>query len=105
MRWFELTFLLIVGALFFYVGWEIWKKKKISLIHEYHHKKVKEEDKKPYTAQIGKALLSVGVGLVLTGVIDFLTNTLYGWWIFAIAFCVGVIRVIYAQMKYNHGLF
>lgn len=40
MRWFELTFLLIAGALFFYVGWEIWKKKKISLIHEYHHKNV-----------------------------------------------------------------
>ena len=49
MRWFELIFLLIVGILFFCLGWEIWKKEKISLIHDYHHKKVKDSDKKAYT--------------------------------------------------------
>ena len=49
MRWFELFFLLIVGILFFCLGWEIWKKEKISLIHDYHHKKVKDSDKKAYT--------------------------------------------------------
>ena len=48
MRWFELFFLLIVGILFFCLGWEIWKKEKISLIHDYHHKKVKDSDKKAY---------------------------------------------------------
>ena len=105
MRWFELIFLLIVGSLFFYLGWEIWKKGKISLIHDYHHKKVKETDKKAYTAMMGKALLAIGSGIILTGIIDFLTHTLCGWWIFGIAFLVGLIIITYAQVKYNHGLF
>lgn len=88
MRWFELFFLLIVGILFFCLGWEIWKKEKISLIHDYHHKKVKDSDKKAYTTIMGKSLLIIGVGIILTGVIDFITHTLYGWWIFGIAFCM-----------------
>ena len=37
MRWFELIFLLVVGSIFFSLGWKIWKKKKISLIHDYIH--------------------------------------------------------------------
>ena len=88
MRWFELFFLLIVGILFFCLGWEIWKKEKISLIHDYHHKKVKDSDKKAYTTIMGKSLLIIGVGIILTGVIDFITYTLYGWWIFGVAFCI-----------------
>ena len=105
MRWFELFFLLIVGILFFCLGWEIWKKEKISLIHDYHHKKVKDSDKKAYTTIMGKSLLIIGVGIILTGVVDFITHTLYGWWIFGIAFCIGLIIIVYAQVKYNHGLF
>ena len=44
MRWFELIFLLVVGSIFFSMGWKIWKKKKISLIHDYHCKRVKDID-------------------------------------------------------------
>ena len=27
MRWFEFIFLLVVGSIFFSMGWKIWKKK------------------------------------------------------------------------------
>lgn len=102
MGWFELIFLLVIGALFFYLGWKIWKEEKITYIHDYHYKKVKDIDKKPYTEQMGKALLVIGTGIVLTGMIDFLTDSLYGWWCFGITFCAGLIMMIRAQIKYNH---
>lgn len=105
MQWFELISLLLVGILFFYLGWKIWKEEKITLIHEYHYTKVKDTDKKPYTEQMGKAILVISIGTVLTGIIDFITNTLYGWWIFGISSCIGMIMMIYAQIKYNHGIF
>ncbi len=105
MRWFELIFLLIIGSIFFYLGWEIWKREKISLIHDYHYRKVKDTDIKAYTTQMGKAHLFIGTGIILTGIIDFFTNTLYGWWIFGIAFCIGLVIIIHAQIKYNHGIF
>lgn len=54
MRWFELFFLLIVGILFFCLGWEIWKKEKISLIHDYHHKKVKDSDRSVFHTDRGR---------------------------------------------------
>lgn len=53
MQWFELILLLLVGFLCIYLGWEIWKKEKITLIHDYHYKKVKDADKKLYTEQMG----------------------------------------------------
>ena len=105
MRWFELFFLLVVGGIFFSLGWKIWKKKKISLIHDYHYKKVKDIDIKAYTAQIGKSHLIIGTGIILTGIIDFFTDTLFGWWVCGLTFCIGLVMIIYAQIKYNHGIF
>ena len=34
------------SALFLYLGYLLWKKEKIDIIHAYHHTKVKEKDKK-----------------------------------------------------------
>lgn len=105
MRWFELLFLLITGSLFSNLGWKIWKKGKISLIHDYHYKKVKDNDKKAYTAKMGKAHLVIGIGLILTGIFDFFSDTLWGWWLGGTALCAGLVMIIYAQIKYNHGMF
>lgn len=105
MRWFELLVLVMVGILFLYLGWQIWKKEKITFIHDYHHKKVKDIDKKAYTGQMGKAMLVIGAGTILTGMIDFITVSLFGWWLFAIGFLIGLVMMIHAQIKYNHGIF
>lgn len=105
MQWFELIFLSLGGILFLYLGWEIWKKEKITLIHDYHHKRVKDIDKKAYTEQMGKAMLIIGVGTILTGSVDFITTSLFGWWFFIIGFIIGIVMMTYAQVKYNHGMF
>ena len=105
MRLFELIFLIVIGTLFLWIGWRIWKREKITLIHDYHYTKVKEADKKPYTEKMGKAMLLMGTGMYLTGIIDFITCTAYGWSAFGICFVVGLIIMILAQIKYNHGIF
>lgn len=97
--------MLLVGSLFFYLGWQIWKKEKIALIHDYHHKKVQNTDKKAYTKQIGKAMLVIGSGIILTGIVDFFTDSLWGWCIFGLGFSIALLMMIHAQIKYNHGLF
>lgn len=102
---FELIFMSLLGLLFFYLGWLIWKRQKISLIIDYHHVKVAEEDKGAYTAEIGRALILMGVGCLLTGIIDFLSSTRYGWWFFIILLVLGYIKMYRAQMKYNKGIF
>ena len=105
MRWPALFFLLAIGLPLCYMGWVIWKKEKIQLIHDYHTKRVTKKDQRAYAALMGKALLLIGAGTALTGVIDFLTVTPNGWPVFFACFCAGLIMILRAQKKHNGGLF
>ena len=63
------------SVLFFYLGFLLWKKGKINIIHDYHYKKVKEEDKKAYTSIMGKAMIVIGIGIAISGIIGMLTDS------------------------------
>lgn len=43
--------------------------------------------------------------MLLTGTIDFITHTAYGWIGFGICSVLGLVIIIRAQVKYNGGLF
>lgn len=101
----ELVILLFIGSLFLYLGWRIWKREQITLIHSYHYKRVLDEDKAAYTETMGKACIVMGIGLLLTAGINFLSNTSYGWLVFGISFLLGIAAFLQAQYKYNGGLF
>lgn len=101
----EPIIMIVCGVLFICVGLRIWKKEQINLIHGYHHKRVKQEDKKLYTEKMGKAIIIMGVGICLNGIINFVTNTSYGWIAFYICFIGGFIIIIKVQKKYNKGMF
>lgn len=102
---FELVLMVLLGLLFLYLGWRIWKRKEITLIISHHYQKVSKEDKKDYTEEIGKSIAFMGIGMILTGIIDFITNTVYGWLFFTIFFILGFIKMVKAQKKYNDGIF
>ena len=82
----ELIILIIIGLIFIYLGWRIWKKEQIELIHSYHYTKVAEKDKKQYTEKMGKSCIVIGIGMILTGLIDYITESAYGWVLFSIFF-------------------
>lgn len=105
MSMYELLVIMVVGGLFVSTGLQIWRKEKITLIHDYHYTKVKEEDKKPYTEKMGKAIMIMGLGMCLMGIIDFISSTLYGVIVFSICFVGGLIMIVLTQVKYNHGIF
>jgi len=96
--------LLIIGLFLIIIGWRIWKKEQITLIHDYHYTRVAEKDKKPYTEKMGKACILMGIGIILLGIIDFVSKSVYGWTCFGIFFVWGLVMMIMAQYKYNGGL-
>lgn len=102
---FELMFMTLIGAICIWLGILIWRKERITLIHAYHYTRVAEEDKKAYTALVGKALLLMGVGMILTGIIDFITNTTNGWFCFGACLGIGLVMMWRAQKRYNGGIF
>lgn len=102
---FELIFMIILGTVFTILGWRIWKHEQISLIHSYHYTKVTPAGKKPYTSRMGKALILMGVGMYLAGIIDFIFRSGHGLIAFGVCFIGGLVIMTLAQMKYNHGIF
>lgn len=97
--------MILIGSIFLFLGWRIWKKEQITLIHDYHYTNVSEKDKKFYTEKMGKACIIIGIGIILTGIIDFISKTSYGWIFFGIFFVWALILIFMAQKKYNGGLF
>ena len=97
----EFILLLAVGIIFLVIGWLIWKKEKITLIHSYHYDKVSDTDKGAYTALVGKGILIIGTGIIITGIIDLITQTGWGWIVFVASFIVGLGIMILAGMRYN----
>jgi len=95
----------LCGFLFLYLGWRIWKKEAITLIHWYHYTRVKEEDKAAYTEEMGKSIIFIGIGLLLSGLIDLVLQTSIGWWLLIAFMIIGFIKIYRAQRKYNGGLF
>ena len=100
---FGMIVLLGVGALCFVFGWLLWKRQKISLIHEWHTRNVKRADVPAYTKQIGLGLIAIGTGCVLTGTVALGLEEPLGWIALAIGFVVGFGLMIAAQKKYNGG--
>ena len=46
---------LVIGLTCLVLGWIIWKKQKVSLIHEYHWKKLNKEKIPAYTRRTASA--------------------------------------------------
>ena len=91
---------LAVGLFLIGMGLVVWKKRKISLVHEYHWRNVREKDIAPYTKRMGIGLILIGLGTAVTGVVELLYPKL--WCIpFLAGFISGFIVLHKAQMKYN----
>lgn len=101
----EFVVTIIAGVILLVLGWQIWKNEKITFLHRYHYKNVRDENKKAYTTEIGMAAIIIAIGIILTGIIDYTTQSVYGWYVFLFSFAVGVILIIHAQIKYNGGIF
>ena len=94
-------FIGILAIVFLIVGYLIWKKQKISLLHEYHYDKLSENDKKAFCAISGWGVISVGIGLLATAVIIGITNSAWSFIAFVTGFAIGLSLLIYAGKKYN----
>ena len=90
-----------VGILALVLGYLIWAKEKISLLHDYHYSKVKEDDKKAFCRLSGIGVIAVGIGALVSAVLILITDSALSFIGFGIGFAVGIAMLIYAGRKYN----
>ena len=91
----------MLGLVFMYFGYQIWKKENITLLHSYHHNKVSSNNKKRFCKISGWGVLFIGIGLFITGIIVAITDSALSFIAFLVGFVVGIILLVYAGIKYN----
>ena len=91
----------LIGLLCIMLGYLIWKKERIDLLHAYHTEKVSPEDRKAFCALSGIGLLVIGNSLLLTAVLFWITESALSFLPFAAGLAAGLILLIVAGVKYN----
>ena len=76
----------------------------ISTIHSYNRRKVKEEDVPKYGRAVGTGTLIIGVSLIAAFVTTFWSEETMPFIVIP-ALVIGLGFILYAQFKYNKGIF
>ena len=76
----------------------------ISTIHSYNRRKIKEEDVPKYGRAVGTGTLIIGVSLIAAFVTTFWSEEAMSFIVIP-ALVIGLGFILYAQFKYNKGIF
>lgn len=90
-----------IGVLLIALGFLLWKKEMITILHDYHVSKVSPENRKAFCKLSGISLIVIGLGLLFTAVILGITDSAYSFICFGVSFAAGLFMLIAAGMKYN----
>ena len=95
--------LLILGVFISVIG-IVNIRGNISTIHSYNRRKVKEENIPKYGRAVGTGTLIIGVSLIAAFVTTFWNEKIMAF-IVVPSLVVGLVFILYAQFKYNKGIF
>ena len=99
----EYIMLLILGIFISILG-IVNIRGNISTIHSYNRRKVKEEDVPKYGKAVGTGTLIIGISFVIVYPVTYWKENAIPYIIIP-AILIGLIFMLYGQIKYNHGIF
>ena len=100
----EYIFLLIFGICIIILGIFNFKG-NIASIHWYNRLKITKENIKRYGRTMGIGTLIIGICMVITAILQMIFNNENIWYITVLGIVIGLIFMIYGQIKYNKGIF
>ena len=77
----------------------------IASIHWYNRRKVTKENQKAYCLAMGLGTLIIGIALIAADIVQAIVGIEQGAFIILGGVVVGLALMLYAQFKYNRGLF
>ncbi len=93
---------ILMGILFITLGLLLWKRQKISLLHDYHSDKVSEDDLVPFCKQSGIGIIIAGSGMIASGILIIIFEKPIVFLVMAVTFVIGISMLVQAGNKYNH---
>lgn len=96
--------LLVLGIIMIIMGVINWKG-NLSTIHWYNRRKVSETDAPKYGKAMGLGTLIMGSSMFMTAILQMIFDLEFIFYISLVGIIVGLIIMLYAQFKYNKGIF
>ena len=100
----EALFAALVGLLLIGLG-ILNMRGNISTIHWYHRTRIREEDKAPYGKWVGGGTVVLGAGVTVSALLELLFAWQFAELLVLPALIIGLAMILYAQFKYNGGIF
>ena len=94
-----------VAVMSFVFAYLIGIKEQITLLHSYHIKRIKENDKRIFAKKIGVGQLVLGLGFLIMPTVRLLFKVHIGYIIGTIITLLGTVYIIAVIIRYNKGLF
>lgn len=80
-------------------------KENANTVYWYNRTKVKEKDLKKYAKTIGLGSLIMGISFSVTAILQMILHLENLYYISLCGLIIGLIIMLYAQFKYNKGIF
>ena len=99
--------IIIIFAAFFIRNGIDNLKGNIDSVHRYNRRRITEETRPKYGKLIGISTLICAGSVILCAILDLVYGELpkIGGWIVLISIIVSIVIMLYAQFKYNKGIF
>lgn len=96
--------LVAFGIIFIVLG-AFNMKGNIATIHWYNRRKVSKEDQMPYCRLVGLGTIVIGAAMIVSALLQAAVGTKVGAAMMLPGLLIGLVLILYAQIKYNKGLF
>ena len=97
---------LAISIPFIWLGIRI-NRGDLNLIHDYHQKKVKEEEKAAYGKAFSKGMFGMAASMIVSGLVALFGESAM-WGAVAVllgGLAIGIVSIVRIQKKYNGGVF
>lgn len=95
---------LILGLILVFLGLTNIRG-NITSVHWYNRRKVREADRPKYGKWMGAGTCTIGGDLVLSALLGFLLRSDAVDYLLLAGCGIGLILILYAQLRYNRGIF
>ena len=100
--------MLAISLTFVWLGIRI-NRGDLYFIHDYHQKKVKEEEKAAYGKAFSKGMFGMAASMILSGVVAMFGETksfmIASLVVLFLGFAISIAMLLRVQKKYNGGVF
>lgn len=100
----EYIILLVLGICIIILG-IVNIKGNISSIHWYNRRKITQETSKQYGKTMGIGSVIIGLSMSITAILQMIFKIEALWYITVAGIIIGLIFMLYGQIKYNKGIF